>query len=103
MLDVRSPNTLYLASGILRSTVQSDMRLQWVSSVLSNKHIIVYEVISPFAREILEKISKTNSVLVISLNQSHIYGGSQMLMLSLRHEKRAVPLLWNAQFNFLLP
>ena len=44
MLDVRSPNTVDLASGLPRAAERLDMRLQWVSRVLSNPHIDVAEV-----------------------------------------------------------
>lgn len=94
MLEVRSPNTVDLASGLPRSTERLDMRLQWVSRVLSNRHIIPHEVMSPFAREALEKVSQHDDVLVVSMDQSHIAAGFEMLMLSLRHKRRAAPLLW---------
>jgi hypothetical protein len=94
MLQVRSPNTVDLSSGLPRATERLDMRLQWVSRVLSNAHIIPHEVMSPFAREALEKVSKQDTVLVVSMDQSHIAAGFEMLMLSLRHKRRAIPLLW---------
>jgi hypothetical protein len=94
MLDVRSPNTVDLASGPPRAAERLDMRLQWVSRVLSNHRIIPDEIMVPFAREAMEKVSKRAVVLVLSMNQSHISAGFEMLMLSLRHQQRAIPLLW---------
>lgn len=94
MLEVRSPNTVDLASGLPRTTARLDMRLQWVSRVLSNAHIIPHEVMSPFAREALEKVSHHDTVLVVSMDQSHIADGFEMLMVSLRHKRRAMPLMW---------
>lgn len=94
MLEVRSPNTVDLASGLPRAAERLDMRLQWVSRVLANPHIIPHEVMSPFAREALEKVAKHDKTLVISIDQSHISAGFEMLMVSLRHKSRAIPLLW---------
>jgi len=94
MLDVRSPNTVDLASGLGRVTERLDMRLQWVSRVLSNRLILPHEVMSPFAREALEKAGKRNAALVVSMDQSHISAGFEMLMLSLRYKQRAIPLVW---------
>jgi hypothetical protein len=79
MLEVRSPNTVDLASGLPRKAERLDMRLQWVSRVLSNKHIIPHEVMLPFAREALEKVAKGDKTLVISIGQSHISAGFEML------------------------
>jgi hypothetical protein len=94
MLDVRSPNTVDLASGVPRAAERLDMRLQWVSRVLGNRHIDVAEVMAPFARELLTQGFRSNKVLVLSIDQSQISGRFQMLMISLRHGERAVPVAW---------
>lgn len=94
MLEVRSPNTVDLASGLPRAAERLDMRLQWVSRVLSNARIVPGEVMSPFAADALEKVSKRDAVVVVSMDQSHISAGFEMLMVSLRHKQRAMPLLW---------
>src|SRR5271167_3310177 len=65
MLDVRSPNTVDLASGLPREAERLDMRLQWVSRVLGNRLIIPGEVMSPFAREMLERVSQHQQMLVV--------------------------------------
>jgi hypothetical protein len=94
MLDIRSPNTVDLASGLPREAERLDMRVQWVSRVLSNPLIIPGEVMSPFAGEAIEKVSKRDAIVVVSMDQSHISAGFEMLMVSLRHHQRAIPLLW---------
>ena len=94
MLDVRSPNTVDLASGLPRKAERLDMRLQWVSRVLSNPLIRPGEVMSPFAAEAIEKVGKRDAIVVASMDQSHISAGFEMLMVSLRHKSRAIPLLW---------
>lgn len=68
------------------------MRLQWVSRVLGNAHIIPSEVMSPFASEVLEKAARRDKTLVISIDQSHISAGFEMLMVSLRYKTRGFSL-----------
>jgi hypothetical protein len=97
MLDVRSPNTVDLASGLPRAAERLDMRLQWVSRVLSNRHIDAGEVMAPFARELLTQETGANKTLVLSIDQSQISERFQMLMISLRHGERAVPLGWSVK------
>lgn len=94
MLDVRSPNTVDLASGLPRTAERLDMRLQWVSRVLSNPHIVPHEVMSPYARKVLETGTYNGKTLVVSIDQSHVSREFEILMLSLRYQERAIPLLW---------
>ena len=94
MLDVRSPNTVHLASGLPREADRLDMRLQWVSRALGNRLIIPGEVMFPFAREMLERVSEHKQALVVSMDQTQVSARFQMLMVSLRHKNRALPMAW---------
>lgn len=92
MLEVRSPNTNDLASALPRAADRLDMRQQWISRFLSNPHVKCQEIMEPFVREVL---SFYKGVLVISMDQSHISEGFELLMISLYWEGRAIPLIWS--------
>ena len=92
MLHARSANTMDLAAQIPLATERIDMRYQWCSRFLANRHVHTKEVMRPFITSILEHISKKKLVFII--DQTHVYKTLEVLMISLRVAQRAIPLAW---------
>jgi hypothetical protein len=97
MLAVRSANLMDLAAGLPRETERVDMRYQWISRVLANPLIEPDAVMVPLAREVLARLAEEGRPLVLILDQSKLNGRHQVLMLAVRHGKRALPLLWRVE------
>lgn len=94
MLDVRSPNTSDLAAKLPRTAERSDMRVQWISRVLHNKYIDAPSIMLPYVEEIIGILNAQKKPIILSMDQSKISDGFEMLMVSLKYNKRALPLLW---------
>ena len=84
MLDVRSANLMDLAAGLPRAVARIDMRYQWISRVLMNALIDPDEVMAPFAREVLSRLSAEGNPLVLIMDQSKLNDRHQVLMLAVR-------------------
>lgn len=95
MLEVRSANTMELAAALPIKTERLDMRYQWVSRFLANPYVRVSEVMRPFAEQLFQKIASKGPV-VIAIDQTQACFGMQILMVSVRFEKRALPIAWIA-------
>ena len=94
MLSVRNPNTVDLAAALPRKAVPIDMRYQWTRRFLSNPHISPKDIMQPYAREVLEKLSHQGKILIVMMDQSKVPSGHEALMISVRLRDSAVPLMW---------
>jgi len=95
MLHVRSANTMDIAAELPLETDRIDMRYQWISRLLSNDFICPYKVMKPFACQVLR--SQKEKVIVLTIDQTQASKTFQILMLSVRFGKRAIPLVWCAR------
>jgi Transposase DDE domain len=95
MLEVRSPNTSALAARVPRKTERQDMREQWIHRILRRKNMDPVMIMQPFASDILKKLSDLMDVLILTMDQTKISDGYEMLMVSVRFGKRAIPILWD--------
>jgi hypothetical protein len=93
-LHVRDVNLNELGAALPRAAERSDMRYQWISRLLGNDLIVVDDVMAPFAREVLARAAAEGQTLVLMIDQSKVNDAHQMLMVSLRHGERALPLAW---------
>ncbi len=93
-LQVRSVNLNELAAALPRPAERLDMRYQWISRVLGNELIVVEDVMAPFAREVLARAAAGGRTAIVMIDQSKVNDAHQMLMVSLRVGKRALPLAW---------
>ena len=84
MLDVRSPNTSDLAAKLPRTADRSDMRVQWISRVLHNKYIDAPSIMLPYVEEIISILNAQKKPIILSMDQSKILDGFEMLMVSLK-------------------
>ena len=94
MLSVKSPNTVDLAASLPRKADRLDMRYQWVSRFLSNSHIVPEDIMRPYAKEVLERLTSSGASLVLIMDQSKVASGHEVLMVSVRLRERAIPLMW---------
>ena len=97
MLDVRSANLMDLAAGLPRKADRDDMRYQWISRLLANKHIAPDAVMAGFAKEVLAAQAASGEPIVLIMDQSKISERHQVLMLAIRYGNRALPLAWRVE------
>jgi hypothetical protein len=94
MLHVRSANTMDLAASLPITTSRLDMRYQWIFRFLGNELVNIHEVIDPFACFVLRQLSLIQSSVVFIIDQTQVSSDLQVLMISVRAGKRALPLAW---------
>jgi len=64
---------------------------------LKNEKIGVDATIQPYALEVIERLSARGETIVLQMDQSHINGVNEVLMLSVRIRKRALPVAWRVR------
>ena len=96
-LDVRAVNLMELAAALPRAAARLDMRDQWISRLLGNDLIQVDAVMAPYARAVLARAAAHAHTLVLIIDQSQVNAAHQMVMVSLRVGRRAVPLAWRVK------
>jgi hypothetical protein len=94
MLHVRSANTMDLAASLPIATSRIDMRYQWISRFLGNELVNIHEVIDPFACFVLRQLRLVQSSVILIIDQTQASSELQVLMVSVRAGKRALPLAW---------
>lgn len=94
MIEVRSANTMELASSLPVEADRLDMRYQRVSRVLSNHHIDKDEVMKPIMKKIFKGVSNSGKTIILGIDQSKVSDDLQLLMLSIRCGDRALPVAW---------
>jgi len=74
-----------------------DHRYQYISRVLGNDHIDPDQVMQACASEIFRRQHEVGQTLVLALDQSRLNEGHEILMVSVRMRKRALPLAWRVR------
>jgi hypothetical protein len=97
MLEVRSANLMELAAGLPRKIGSAEHRYQYIERQLKNDEIDNDEAIKPYALEVIERLAAHGQTIILQLDQSHINDGREVLMLSVRVRKRAVPVAWRVR------
>ena len=97
VLEARTGNTAEIAALLPLATERLDMRYQWLSRLLSNKHIKVDEVMAPFARQVLAENCAHGEVVMLSIDQSSLADRHSILMISVGYGERALPLIWSVR------
>ena len=97
MLHVQDSNLMVLASGLPRKISSQEKRYQYVERYLSNKAIEIAPVMKVYASKIFRQIMDSGDAIHLMLDQSQIRGDMQVLMLSVRVGKRALPVLWSVR------
>lgn len=94
ILDVKSANLMELSAALPRDIGTIDHRYQYVSRLLGNFHIDCGEIMQAYVRDVFARLSEHGETIVLMLDQSHINGINQALMLSVRIRDRALPVAW---------
>lgn len=97
MLEVRSGNLMELAAALPREIGTADHRYQYIERQLANPAIDADAVIRPYALEVMERLSVRGQTIILQIDQSHINDTNEVLMVSVRLRKRAVPVAWRVR------
>lgn len=97
MLEVRSANCMDLAASLPRPCKLVSKRYQWIERFLANDLVDADEVMAPYGREVLERLSADGQTVVLMIDQSKATDLHQMVMVSVRIGNRALPLAWRVK------
>jgi Transposase DDE domain len=97
MLEVRGANLMELAAALPREIGTADDRYQYIVRQLKNDKTDVDATIKPYALEVIERLAARGQTVVLQLDQSRINDTNEVLMLSVRLRKRAVPVAWRVR------
>lgn len=97
MLEVRSANLMELAAALPRGIAAAEHRYQYIERQLKNGEIVPDVVIKPYALDVIERLSANGQTVVLQMDQSHINDTNEVLMLSVRLRKRALPVAWRVR------
>ena len=97
MLDVRSANLMELSAALPREIGTAHDRYQYMERQLKNDKTDVDVTIKPYALEVIERLSARGETIVLQMDQSHINDVNEVLMLSVRLRKRALPVAWRVK------
>jgi hypothetical protein len=94
VLHLQTVNTSVIAAGLPRQAERIDMRCQWLLRLLGNPHIIPFEVMKPYACEVLQQLAKAGKSIVLVMDQTRINKTFEMVMVGVHIQNRALPLGW---------
>jgi hypothetical protein len=97
MLDVRSANLMELSAALPREIGTAHDRYQYMERQLKNDKTDVDATIKPYALEVIERLSARGETIILQMDQSHINDVNEVLMLSVRVRKRALPVAWRVR------
>ena len=97
MVETRSANLMELAASLPRKIGSKDHRYQYISRLLGNAKINCDEVMAVYAGEILARLAAQGQTIVVMLDQSKVNDFNEVLMLSVRIAKRALPVAWRVR------
>lgn len=97
MIEVRSGNLMELAAGLPREIAAAEHRYQYIERQLKNEEIVPDAVIRPYALDVIERLAASGQTIILQMDQSHINDTNEVLMLSVRLRKRALPVAWRVR------
>lgn len=97
MLEVRSANLMELSAALPREIAAAEHRYQYIERQLKNDEIVPDVVIKPYALEVIERLAASGQTVILQMDQSHINDTNEVLMLSVRLRKRALPVAWRVR------
>jgi len=97
MLEAQTANTAELAAILPLATPRGDMRLQWISRLLSNPLLASNRIIEPFARQLLAEIVENDQIILITMNQEKLGDRFVILIVNVRAGDRTFPLVWRVE------
>ena len=97
LLDVRSANLMELSAALPREIGTAHDRYQYMERQLKNDKTDVDATIQPYAAEVIDRLSASGETIILQIDQSHINDVNEVLMLSVRLRKRALPVAWRVR------
>jgi Transposase DDE domain len=94
MLICQTPNLMELSNVLDRPTSSSEARYNYVERFLKNPLVDTEVVMAAYAKDLLARLNKHQHTLVFMIDQSKVNDDFEVLMVSVRLRKRAVPLFW---------
>ena len=94
MLVCQTPNLMELSNVLDRPTESAEARYNYVERFLKNDLVQVGVVMGAYGRDLLKRLCAHQQTPVLMIDQSKVNGTLEVLMVSVRLRKRAVPLLW---------
>ena len=97
MLEARSANLMELAAALPREIGAADHRYQYIERQLKNPEIGADAVIKSYAMQVIGRLASRGQTIVLQMDQSHINDSNEVLMVSARLRRRAVPVAWRVR------
>jgi hypothetical protein len=97
MLVCQTPNLMELSNVLDRPTESAEARYNYVERFLKNPLVKTSIVMSAYGKDLLAKLAVHQHTPVLMIDQSKVNDALEVLMVSVRLRKRAVPLLWVAK------
>jgi len=94
MLICQTPNLMELSNILDRPTESAEARYNYVERFLKNPLVDTEVVMAAYAEDLLARLAKHHHTLVLMIDQSKVNAAFEVLMVSVRLRKRAVPLFW---------
>jgi hypothetical protein len=94
MLICQTPNLMELSNVLDRPTESAEVRYNYVERFLKNPLVDTEVVMAAYAKDLLSRLAKHQHTLVLMIDQSKVNSAFEVLMVSVRLRKRAVPLFW---------
>lgn len=97
ILICQTPNLMELSNVLDRPTESAEARYNYVERFLKNPLVDTEVVMAAYAEDLLARLGKHQHTLVLMIDQSKVNATLEVLMVSVRLRKRAVPLFWMAK------
>lgn len=94
ILICQTPNLMELSNVLDRPTESAEARYNYVERFLKNPLVDTEVVMAAYAEDLLARLAKDQHTLVLLIDQSKVNAAFEVLMVSVRLRKRAVPLFW---------
>lgn len=94
VLICKTPNLMELSNVLDRPTESAEARYNYVERFLKNPLVDTEVVMAAYAEDLLTRLGKHQHTLVLMIDQSKVNATLEVLMVSVRLRKRAVPLFW---------
>lgn len=93
-LICQTPNLMELSNVLDRPTGSAEARYNYVERFLKNPLVNTEVIMTAYAEDLLSRLGKHQHTLVLMIDQSKVNVTFEVLMVSVRLRKRAVPLFW---------
>lgn len=99
MSEARTTNTATIAHLLPLETDNARHRQQWLRRLLKNDHLIVEQIMQPYALHLLHEIAQKEHVIMLSMDQVDVGGRFKLSTISVRVGSRTMPLAWSVGAN----